>query len=230
VAAVVQTLDRGLEALALLADEPDGLTVAELADRLAVDRAVVYRLTATLQARRLVLRDDDGRLRLGVGLVELARGVAPHLRAVALPELRRLAEDLVATATLTVADGDEAVALAVVEPPSSDIHVAYRPGLRHPLTRGASGKAILAGRPFRREEPNDVTRARRRGFAVSEGELEPGAVGIAAPIEIAGWADASVGAVALARFPREAGHVVADAAERIAERIAGPSDLERVTA
>jgi DNA-binding IclR family transcriptional regulator len=212
VSAVVQTLDRGLEALSVLAEEPGGLTVAELAERLEVDRAVVYRVAATLQARRLVVRDDDGRLRLGVGLVELARGVAPHLRAVALPELRRLAEELDATAALTIADGEEAVALAVVEPPGSDIHVAYRPGLRHPLTRGASGKAILAGRS------GDAR------VAESHGELEPGAYGISAPVVVNGWADASVGAVALAPFPRKARRAVADAAERIA------GALERVTA
>jgi DNA-binding IclR family transcriptional regulator len=212
VSAVVQTLDRGLEALELLAEEPDGLTVAELAERLEVDRAVVYRVAATLQARRLVLRDDEGRLRLGVGLVELARGVAPHLRAIALPELRRLAEELDATATLTIADGEEAVALAVVEPPGSDIHVAYRPGLRHPLTRGASGKAILSGRS-----------GDGRG-AESHGELEPGAYGVAAPIVLNGWSDASIGAVALAPFPRRARRTVADAAARVAKA------LERVTA
>jgi len=206
---IVRTLDRGLEALELLAAEPEGLSVAELAERLDVDRAVVYRLTSTLAARRLLLRGEDGRLFLGVGLVELARGVTPHLRAVALPELRGLAEELEATATLTVADGDEAVALAVVEPPGSDIHVAYRPGLRHPLARGASGKAILLGRGG----------GGAGRFAESHGELEPGAYGIAAPVVVHGWADASVGAVALAPFPRRAGTRVAAAAERIARAL-----------
>lgn len=218
-AGVVQTLDRGLEALALLAAEPEGLRVAELAERLDVDRAVVYRLTSTLGARRLLLRGEDGRLRLGLGLVELARGVAPHLRAIALPELRRLAVELEATATLTVADGDEAVALAVVEPPGSDIHIAYRPGLRHALTRGASGKAILAGRPAAPGEPGEIAAARRRGFTASEGELEPGAVGIAAPVRVDGWADASVGAVALTPFARSAGNAVTAAAARIARAL-----------
>lgn len=208
---VVQTLDRGLEALEVLADEPGGLTVAELAERLEVDRAVVYRVAATLQARRLVLRDDEGRLRLGVGLVELARGVAPHLRAIALPELRRLAEELEATATLTIADGEEAVALAVVEPPGSDIHVAYRPGLRHPLTRGASGKAILAGR------------SGDGRCTESHGELEPGAYGIAAPVVLDGWSDASIGAVALAPFPRKAARRVIAAARQIAQSLEGYS-------
>src|SRR5919112_460894 len=68
--------------------------------------------------------------------------VLPLLRDQALPVLRSLAEAVGATAHLTVADGDEALALAVVEPTWTDFHVAYRVGARHPLTQGAAGKAI----------------------------------------------------------------------------------------
>src|SRR5262245_11007513 len=87
----VQTLDRGLRVLGLLAAEPDGLTVNELAAELGVHRAVVYRLLATLGAHRLVARSPDGRFRLWTGVVALARAVAPQLQAAALPELSRLA-------------------------------------------------------------------------------------------------------------------------------------------
>ena len=57
--------------------------------------------------------------------------------------LRRLAEQVGCTAHLTVAEGDEALALAVIEPSWTDFHVSYRVGARHPLNRGAAGKAIL---------------------------------------------------------------------------------------
>ena len=110
----MQTLDRGLRVLELLAETPDGKPVAELAGALGVHRAIVYRLLATLEGHALVARAGDGRFRLAAGLVALARGVSPRLQAAALPELTRLAEDVGATATLTVADGEEAVALAVV--------------------------------------------------------------------------------------------------------------------
>lgn len=43
-------------------------------------------------------------------------------------------------------DGSEALAVAVVEPTWTDYHVAYRAGFRHPLDRGAAGRAILAAR------------------------------------------------------------------------------------
>jgi DNA-binding IclR family transcriptional regulator len=187
-----QTLDRGLALLDVLAGAPGGLTVAQLAAALGVHRAVVYRLLGPLAARSLVARDADGRQRLGPGLAALAARVAPDLQAAARPELAALADELGATAFLTVADGDEAVALLALPPRHAPIHLAYRPGFRHPLDVGASGRAILAGRPPAPGEPAAVRRARRAGWATSRGEIQPGATGVAAPVA---GADASVGVV-----------------------------------
>ncbi|WUH93340.1 helix-turn-helix domain-containing protein [Streptomyces sp. NBC_00433] len=141
-----QTLDRGLRVLKLLADTDHGLTVTELAAKLGVNRTVVYRLLATLEQHSLVRRDLGGRARVGLGVLGLAHQVHPLLREAALPALRSLAEDIGATAHLTLVDGSEALAVAVVEPTWTDYHVAYRTGFRHPLERGAAGRAILAGR------------------------------------------------------------------------------------
>jgi DNA-binding IclR family transcriptional regulator len=182
-----QTLDRGLRVLELLAEDGEsggGRTVTELAAALGVARPVVYRLLATLDAHRLVRRSDDGRVRLGLGVLHLAQRVHPLLREAALPVLRRLAEQVSATAHLTVADGGEALAVAVVEPSRTDFHVSYRVGARHPLDRGAAGRAILAARTG------------HAGVVSTDSELQPGAVGMAAPVPVAG-VDASVGVVAL---------------------------------
>jgi DNA-binding IclR family transcriptional regulator len=141
-----QTLDRGLRVLKLLADTDHGLTVTELAAKLGVNRTVVYRLLATLEQHSLVRRDLGGRARVGLGVLGLAHQVHPLLREAALPALRSLADDIGATAHLTLVDGTEALAVAVVEPTWTDYHVAYRTGFRHPLDRGAAGRAILAGR------------------------------------------------------------------------------------
>jgi DNA-binding IclR family transcriptional regulator len=180
-----QTLDRGLRLLELVAEAPSGLTVTEAAERLGVGRAVVYRLVGALSAHAMVRRDDAGRLRLGAGVLRLARRAQPLLVDGALPALRRLAEEVGATAHLTVAEGTEAVALAVVEPSWTAFHVAYRAGSRHPLSRGAAGRAILAGR------------SGRPGAVSSSGELQAGAYGVAAPVLDVEGLEASVGVVAL---------------------------------
>jgi DNA-binding IclR family transcriptional regulator len=69
-----QTLDRGVKVLKLLADSERGLTVTELAARLAVNRTVVYRLLATLEQHGLVPE------RVGPRVVEAATEVAEALR------------------------------------------------------------------------------------------------------------------------------------------------------
>jgi DNA-binding IclR family transcriptional regulator len=190
------TLDRGLRVLRVLAEHPDGLSVSELAGALGTHRAGIYRLLGPLVEQRLVRRTDDGRHLLGMGLVELASRVRPRLQEVAVPQLRILADELRATTALTVRDGHEAVVAAVIEPRSTDMHIAYRTGLRHRLDQAASGMAILAGGEPREGERPEITEARARGWARSAGELLPGTTGVAAPIGDEGHdAEASISAV-----------------------------------
>lgn len=191
-----QTLDRGLSALRLLAGEPDGLTVTALAKALGTHRAAVYRLLGPLTAHHLVRRDDDGRYQLAAGLVELASGVRPRLQEAADGVLRDLADDLGCTTALTLRDDDEAVVVSVVMPRTSNLHVAYRVGMRHPVTRGAPGIALMAAAaPVEGERPA-VTEARARGYATSTGELLVGATGIAAAVAAPGHeAEAAISAV-----------------------------------
>jgi DNA-binding IclR family transcriptional regulator len=193
-----KTLDRGLRILEALRKEPEGLTVSELAEALGVHRAAIYRLLITLGAHRLVRRTPHDRYALGMGLIELAGGVASSLQSVALPKLRRLADETRATAHLTVLDGTDAVPILVVEPRNTNMHVSYRAGLRFPADLAASGIAILSGRPPEPSESKEVTEARERGYAMTSGRLERVAVGISAPIKPDNRsAEASVGVVAM---------------------------------
>ncbi len=176
------TLDRGLALLQAVADsESEAPTISDLATAIGASRAAVYRLLVPLQERGLVRRDGS-KVRLGLGLLQLAARVTPQLRLAALPSLRELAEAVGATAHLTVADGDEAQAIAVVEPSWTTYHVAYRVGTRHPLGRGAAGKAI----GLREQDP---------GWLATTGELQAGASGIAAPVRGVPGLRASVGVV-----------------------------------
>lgn len=207
-----QTLDRGLRVLKLLADTDHGLTVSELAGKLGVNRTVVYRLLATLEQHALVRRDLGGRARVGLGVLRLGRQVHPLVREAALPALRALAEDVGATAHLTLVDGTEALAVAVVEPSWTDYHVAYRTGFRHRLDRGAAGRAILAGRRPDRETEG--------GFVLTHGELEAGASGAAAPLLGVTGIEGSVGVVMLAdSVPQQVGPRVVHAAQEVADAL-----------
>ncbi|MER5719718.1 helix-turn-helix domain-containing protein [Streptomyces sp. NPDC002132] len=208
-----QTLDRGLKVLKLLADTDHGLTVTELSNKLGVNRTVVYRLLATLEQHALVRRDLGGRARVGLGVLRLGRQVHPLVREAALPALRALAEDIGATAHLTLVDGAEALAVAVVEPTWTDYHVAYRAGFRHPLDRGAAGKAILAAR-------QRAGGGAGPGYTLTHGELEAGASGAAAPLLGVTGVEGSVGVVMLTdAVPERVGQRVVDAAREVAEAL-----------
>jgi DNA-binding IclR family transcriptional regulator len=203
-----QTLDRGLRLLHLIAEAPAGLTVTEAAGRLGVSRAVVYRLATTLGEHGMIRRDSTARLRLGAGVLHLARRAQPLVADAALPSLRRLAEQVGATAHLTVAEGGEGLALVVVEPSWTQFHVAYRTGSRHPLELGAAGQAILASRDG------------GYGYVTSAGQLQPGAYGVAAAVPGVEGMEASVGVVALSTLdPDVAGPQVVAAAAAVAKAL-----------
>lgn len=181
------TLDRGLALLEAVADaDGQACTVAELAVRIDVSRAAVYRLLGPLVDRGLLWRDGS-RVRLGVGLLRLAGRVLPQVREVAGPVLRQLAEDVGATAHLSIADADTVRAIAVVEPSWTNYHVGYRVGSTHPIGRGAAGKALTL----------PALKPGGKGWVSTVGELQPGAFGVAAPVRGVPGLRASIGVVAL---------------------------------
>ena len=151
-----------------------------------------------------------------------------------MPTLRALAEQVGATAHLTVAEGNDGLAIAVIEPSWTDMHVAYREGSRHPLARGAAGLAILS----LREDPQGRLRGDLRGesaaagqpyrpeggrapFQVTESQLQEGAHGIAAPIAGLAWLEASVGVISFGALDAvSVGPRVVEAARKLAIALA----------
>src|SRR5215207_6160239 len=100
------------------AAEPRGTTLAELAGAAPIAKSSVLRYLTTLTEIGVVRRDEGGRFRLGLRLVELAGGLLENddLRSVAEP----LLHDLVAVSGETVhlgvrSGGPEVVYIAKVE-------------------------------------------------------------------------------------------------------------------
>ncbi len=210
----LQTLDRGLEILQLLAERPQ--SVDELSAALGCPRSTTYRALTTLRSRQLVDRTPQARYVLGFGLLRFTRALFGRLpiREAALAILRDVAEDVGETAVLTLRNGNCGVAVETVET-SEPVRVAPAQGESVPLHCGAPMKAILAflgpeeieaylRRPLTALTPRtivDPKRLRRhlaeireRGYAESWEEVYPKAVGVAVPVlGIAGSAIASLG-------------------------------------
>jgi DNA-binding IclR family transcriptional regulator len=77
--------------------------------------------------------------------------------------------------------------------------------MRHLLTQGAPGHALLAARPPKEGDPDFVTRVRTKGYAVTSGELLPGATGVAVAVAAPGHEpQAAISAVWIAGFDTDA--------------------------
>lgn len=223
--ATLQTLDRGIEALLLIARTPGGLKVGELADHLALHRAVAYRIVSTLAGHGMVRRLEDGRIVLGAAAFQLGAQASDSVRSQVRPILEDLAERTGATAFLSMAEGEDCVVVQTVEPRQTMVTIHYRVGIRHPITRGAAGIAILAARPARPDDPEEVRLARAQGYSATRGQIHKGAVGVSSPVQLTGAGFAgmeySIGVVALETLDMEtACRAVPEAARALSDRFA----------
>jgi len=230
----------------LLADHPQGLRVAEVAEALAVHKATASRLLATLAARRMIDRVPGGGYRLGPGLIRLAGIALSGLSVVssARPELEALVERVGETVNLAVLDMGEVLYVDQVTARHA-IVTSNWVGRRSPAHCSSSGKVLLAfgsdavreralGKQLERRTPRTVTDpdelrtvladVRRRGFASAVAELEEGLHTVAAPVVVRGRAVAAVSVsgpsfrLPARELPR-LGRVAMDVGRAIARRI-----------
>lgn len=232
-AEISKTADHALAALIELGD--NGPTPpAELARTLGLSRTVVHRLLTTLMYRGFVVRRPEGYAPAAL-VARIADQVQPQLRRAAQPVMERLSDAVGESIVIHVPDADQAVVLDQVVSASALVRVEHRIGSRHPLTTGASGRAILAFLDTQAAErivrgvadPDALRRqleaARTLGYALSHDELQHGIHGLAVPIrDPEGRTIASLGILAPAmRASSLAQHAAAltDAAERIGRQL-----------
>jgi DNA-binding IclR family transcriptional regulator len=177
-----QTLARGLSALQAVSSSPSGMTAQQVADHVGVHRTIAYRLLSTLAQYRYVVKGEDGRYRPAAALALLGASFDNNLRALSVPTLRTLADDLGSTVSLLVAEGDQQVAVAVIVPTLVFYQLSFHEGSRYPLDRGAAGIALLASMAPRPGERDLVPRTREQGWVITHGEIEPDTYGLAVPV------------------------------------------------
>lgn len=142
----VRAVERALDVLTCFAEEPSGLGVSQIADRLGLYKSTVHRLLGTLEAKGFVRRESDGgKYLLGIRTLELAgRYLAGRdLAGAAYPEMVRLRDLIDETISLYIRDGNDRVRVQAVES-RQDVRRVVQLGQRLPLFLGASGKVLLA--------------------------------------------------------------------------------------
>lgn len=227
---VSKTTDQALNLLEFLGDR-GSLSIAEVARETGLSRTVAYRLLSTLEQRGFVRR-SDGIYRLGPKLFALAQHVEWAVRDAAHPFMASLVEELRETVVLVVRDGSEALSVHRIVSRDHILQVSYPPGRRYPLTDSIAGRVILAftsTEERRRMFPDtsessdaELTKIRRRGFAVGNDDRVPGLTAIAAPIRSMDGVAASIVVMApVDRAPglRSAKDSILEAADAISHQL-----------
>lgn len=203
---VVQSVQRAIAILkCFTADEPE-LSIGELSRRAGLPKSTVFRLVLTLEAGGLIAQNPEtGRYRLGVDLIGLANNVIAYadVRRIARSHLRKLADTVQDTVSLTVLDRGDAVNLEQFEPPGRLVMRVGWVGRRMPAHTVSAGKAIIAflgeqeeGALLdghlkaltahtitdRRAFGAELGRVREQGYATAFEELEEGLHALAAPV------------------------------------------------
>jgi IclR family transcriptional regulator, acetate operon repressor len=195
-----QAVDRAARLLTEVVHAPVPVTFTELAAATGLAKSTTSRLLLSLERNGLVRRDAQGRFRPGEMFIRFAwrGGAEAGLTEVAHPFLARLGEATGETVNLGVERDGMVEQIAQVDS-AYVIGATNWLGRPVPLHCAALGKVLLAhgtaqlsGGRLERRTPRTITSrvalaaeldaVRRHGYAVTDGELEPGLVAIAAPV------------------------------------------------
>lgn len=184
----IGVLDKAVGVLHTVAESPCGL--AELCERTGLPRATAHRLASGLETHRLLARDGQGRWRLGPAVSELAGRVPDPLLNAAGAVLPRLREITGESVQLYRREGSWRVCVAALEPPAG-LRDTVPVGTRLPMTAGSGAKVLLAYSdpgtqqvllPGAKFTDRTLAEVRRRGWAQSAAEREPGVASVSAPV------------------------------------------------
>lgn len=204
----VQSIDRVLDIIEILSENPNGLTLTDLAERSGLHTSTTHRLLSSLSSRGYAVKNPDtGRYKLTLRIFEIASRVAnsSNLLTVSRPVLERLQHSTGETVHLVVPDGTDVVYLYKESDGRMDVRMGSTIGLRSPMYCTGVGKSILASLPqekFRQiweqsspilHTPKTITdltqmmkecaKIRALGYATDSQEHEPGVCCVAAVVK-----------------------------------------------
>jgi len=172
-------------------------SLADLVRETGLARPTAHRLAVALEAQWLLVRDGDGRFRLGARLVGwgAAAGAALALVEPARAVLQRLSLETGESAQLYVREGDQRVCVATHERPTG-LRDTVAVGAVMPLTKGSGGRVLLAWAEDRDRFDVDADvlgRVRELGWAATVGEREAGVASVSAPVRVGEQVVAALG-------------------------------------
>lgn len=191
----VQSVERVFELLELIADAGGDVTLSELSASTNLPLPTIHRLLRTLVDRGYARQLPNRRYALGPRLIRIGEGASRQLGSIARPQLKHLVDQLGETANMAVLDSDMVLYIAQTPSPHS-MRMFTEVGRRAHSHDTGVGKAMLAQLPddavhrivSRAGMPTptdksigtaeqllaELAETRRRGYAIDDGEQEPG--------------------------------------------------------
>jgi DNA-binding IclR family transcriptional regulator len=144
---IIPSLDRTLSIMELLADEPEGKNITEIADELDISKNSVFRILRTLTSRGYV-EEYKKLYRLGGKLFQLGNKAVGEYTLIekALSYMRSLRDEIGETVLIGKRIGSSGIILEQVTS-KFPIKVIVEVGFHFPLYCSAPGKVILAHLP-----------------------------------------------------------------------------------
>jgi IclR family transcriptional regulator, acetate operon repressor len=186
---VVTAVDRAARVLLAFGESWDFLSLPEIAARAGLSKPTAFRILSTLAAEGLVFQNEaNNTYGLGFLTLRLADVVLGGIgiREAARPAMRRIRDQVNETVVLSIRQGDACYNVDSLDSTQS-IGQAHATGVAAPLHALAPGRALLASWPDaeiagylqRMRSPpksraglwREIESIRRRGYAVSSGEL-----------------------------------------------------------
>ena len=143
----IQVIARAGAILRTLRDNPDGMSLGQIAERVALPRSTVQRIIGALVAERLVMSGSrSAGLRLGPEIGSLAEAVRYNIVEQCRPLLEEITKKTGETTDLSVMRKDSMIFLDQL-PGSHRLRTVSFVGEVFPLTTTANGRACLAQLP-----------------------------------------------------------------------------------
>jgi IclR family KDG regulon transcriptional repressor len=149
---LIQTIERMSMILEMVGQNPQGMSIRDLASGLGLPKGTIHRILSSLSYFGYIRQDPETKIYfLGLKLMELGTLLSNQLdfRKVAEPVLRGLAESIKQTAHMVILDRNEVVYVEKIETqqPAGGLKMASRVGSRNPVHSSAVGKVLLSYLP-----------------------------------------------------------------------------------
>jgi DNA-binding IclR family transcriptional regulator len=196
-------LEKGLDLIEALAEEPHGLSQKAVAERVGRSVSEIFRMLGVLERRGYVARDDRGHYVLSLRLFELAHRHPPQRRLLeaAQQAMEELSSDVGQASHLVVTHAQRLMVFAQVQPDSVLMGWSVRLGAVFPMSEKYVSARVISAfqRPERQDElvramasepdarPADAIRKNLEsiaaaGYDCSPSQIADGVVDVSAPV------------------------------------------------